>query len=258
MKKTALVTGATSGIGLATARLLAADGFHLIVTGRRAERLKELKKELKDDHPEIKVHVLSFDIKDRHSCEAALGALPESYRRIDVLVNNAGLASDLVKFQEGDFSNWDTVIDTNIKGLIYVSRLVTAIMLEQGGGHIVNIGSIAGTEPYAEGNVYCATKHAVHGFSKALRIDLLGTNVKVTEVRPGKVDTEFSLVRFHGDREKADSAYEGYTALSGEDVARAVLWAVSQPEHVNIDEIVITPAAQANSYYLKREPSCAQ
>lgn len=253
MKKVALITGATSGIGNATAKLFADNGYNLIVTGRRAERLKELKSELKAKYTGIKVHTLSFDVKDRDSCSACLGSLPEDFRRIDVLVNNAGLASELVKFQDGSISNWDTVIDTNIKGVIYITKIVADIMVVQGGGHIVNIGSVAGTEPYEGGNIYCATKFAIHGLSKTMRIDLLGTGVKVTEVRPGKTNTEFSLVRFGGDREEADRAYEGYQPLTGDDIAQSIFWAVSQPANVNIDEIVITPAAQANSYYIKKD-----
>lgn len=250
MGKVALITGATAGIGKATAKLFAGAGYDLIVTGRRAERLKELKKEICGNREGTQVHTLCFDIKDRRSCEAAMGALPEKFRSIDVLVNNAGVASDLIKFQDGDISNWDSVIDTNVKGLIYITRIVAEGMVERGGGHIVNVGSVAGTEPYAEGNIYCATKYAVHGLTKSIRIDLLGTGVKVTEIRPGKVLTEFSLVRFRGNTEEARRAYEGFTPLSGEDVAGTILWAVNQPANVNIDEIVLTPLAQANSYYI--------
>lgn len=251
MKKVVMVTGATSGIGAATARLFAENGYNLLITGRRVGRLKDLKQELKAKHPGINVHPLSFDVKDRRGVEAALSSLPEEFRRIDVLVNNAGKASDMVKIQSGDLHNWDDVIDTNIKGLVYVTRLVSEQMAANGGGHIVNIGSIAGTEPYECGNIYCATKHAVHALSQSMRIDLLGTGIKVTEVRPGKVETEFSLVRFRGDEEMARRTYEGYEPLTGEDIAQTIFWAVSQPDHVNIDEIVVTPKAQANSYYLK-------
>lgn len=251
MAKTALITGATSGIGLATAKLFASAGYNLIIMGRRAERLKALKKEIKEKH-DVKILVLSFDIKDRKSCEAAIESLPEFYRGVDVLVNNAGMASDLVKFQDGDPSNWDASISTNLNGLLYISRCVAKIMVANGSGHIVNIGSIAGIEPYEGGNAYVAAKHAVHGLTKSMRIDLLGTGVKVTEIRPGKVNTEFSLVRFHGDREAADKTYEGYTPLVGEDVAQAILWSVEQPPHVNIDEIALTPVAQASSYYLHK------
>ena len=211
-----------------------------------------MKKEMKARYDE-KMKVVTVEIKNCKSCKAALASLPEFWRQIDVRVNNAGMASDLVKLQNGDLMNWDVPIDTNIKGLMYVSRIVSGMMIEQGGGNIVNIGSVAGTEPYEAGNIYVATKHAVHGLSKAMRIDLLGTGVKVTEIRPGKVNTEFSLVRFHGDRAAADRAYEGYMPLSGDDVAAAVVWSVSQPAHVNIDEVVLTPAAQANSYFQKKE-----
>lgn len=248
-----MITGATSGIGEATARLFASQGeFDLIIAGRRADRLKALKEELKSAYG-TKIHVMSFDVRDYKSAAAALDAIAERYRCIDVLVNNAGRATDLVKFQEGDIRNWDEVIDINLKGFIYMARLISERMVRQGGGHIVNLGSIAGTEAYEAGNVYCATKHAVHALSRGMRIDLLGTGVKVTEIRPGKVETEFSLVRFHGDESAAGKVYEGIRPLRGEDIAQAILWAVTQPPHVNIDEIVVTPASQANSYYNKKE-----
>lgn len=252
MKQTVLVTGATSGIGAATARVFAEEGYKVIITGRRAERLRHLKAELHEEF-NADVHVLSFDIKDYRSCEAALSTLPEEFREIDILVNNAGLASDFVKFHEGDIRNWDEVIDTNVKGLIYMTKYLSKQMIERKSGHIVNIGSIAGTEPYEFGNIYSATKHAVHAISRSLRIDFLGTGIKVTEIRPGKVSTEFSLVRYHGDKEKADKVYEGFEPLKGEDVAETIMWAVTQPRHVSIDEVVITPQAQANSYYITKE-----
>lgn len=249
--KVALITGATSGIGAATAGLFASEGYNLIITGRRADRLKAFKQALKEKYG-IKVHVLNFDVKDKATGKAALEALPEDMRNIDVLVNNAGFASEMVKFQEGNLQNWDDVIDTNLKGMIYISRLVVDGMIKRGSGHIVNIGSVAGTEPYASGNIYSVSKHAVHGLSKSMRIDLLGTGVKVSEIRPGKVKTEFSLVRYKWDREAADKCYAGFQPLSGEDVAQAVLWVVNQPLNVNIDEIVLTPLAQANSYYIDK------
>jgi NADP-dependent 3-hydroxy acid dehydrogenase YdfG len=252
MKQVALITGSTSGIGADTARLFASKGYDLIITGRRAERLKELKKELEEDHG-ASVHVLNFDLKDRHTGKAALGALPAPFCNIDILVNNAGFASDMVKFQDGDLQNWDEVIDTNIKGMIYVTRHVLPGMIRRGTGHVVNIGSVAGTEPYAFGNIYAATKHAVHGLTRSLRIDLLGTGVKVTEIRPGKVETEFSLVRYKGDREAAAKVYEGYTPLCGDDIAQAVFWVVNQPANVNIDEVVLTPLSQANTYYVIKD-----
>ena len=253
MRKVAMITGATSGIGEATARVFAETGeYDLIITGRRADRLKALKTELQDKHG-IRVHVLSFDVRDYQRCSAVLESVKEEFRHIDVLVNNAGRATDMIKFQEGDVRNWDEVIDINIKGFIYMARLVSERMVQQGGGHIVNLGSIAGTEAYASGNVYCATKHAVHALSRSMRIDLLGTGVKVTEIRPGKVETEFSIIRFHGDKSEADKVYEGIRPLTGTDIARTILWAVSQPSHVNIDELVVTPISQANSYYNKKE-----
>ena len=248
-----MITGATSGIGEATARVFAeTKNYDLIITGRRADRLKNLKQELQEQYG-IKVHVLSYDVRDYQRCSAVLDSVKEEFRHIDVLVNNAGRATDMVKFQEGDIRNWDEVIDINIKGFIYMARLVSERMVQQGGGHIVNLGSIAGTEAYASGNVYCATKHAVHALSRSMRIDLLGTGVKVTEIRPGKVETEFSIIRFHGDKEAADKVYEGIRPLTGTDIARTILWAVSQPDHVNIDEVVVTPVSQANSYYNKKE-----
>lgn len=252
MKKTALITGATSGIGEATAHAFADEGYDLIITGRRSERLREFKKELEAKY-KVEVLAQSFDIRDRHQCEAALASLPESYRTIDVLVNNAGLASGLEHIDQGDTNDWDAMIDTNIKGLLYVTRIVSQMMVARGNGHIVNIGSIAGTQPYEKGNVYCASKHAVHALSQSMRIDLLNSGIRVTEIRPGMVETEFSLVRFHGETEQARNVYQGITPLSGDDVADAIVWAVSQPAHVNIDEIVLTPCQQANAYYTVRK-----
>ncbi len=251
MKRTVLITGATSGIGEATAHAFAEAGYDLLLTGRRSERLKALKREIEAERS-VAVTILCFDVRDRAATEAALGSLPEECRGVDVLINNAGLASGLEHIYKGDHSDWNAMIDTNIKGLLNVTRIVSQMMVERGGGHIVNIGSIAGTQPYENGNVYCATKHAVHGLSQAMRIDLLSHGVKVTEIRPGMVETEFSKVRFHGDEERAAAVYRGVEPLRGEDIAEAILWAVEQPRHVNIDEVVITPTAQANSYYVNR------
>lgn len=252
MAKTALVTGATSGIGEATSRLLGEEGFNLIITGRRAERLREFKRELESTY-NIEVQALCFDVRDRTQCEAALGSLPASFRHIDVLVNNAGLAAGLEHIDAGDPNDWDAMIDTNIKGLLYMTRKVSALMIEQSSGHIINIGSIAGTQTYENGAAYCASKHAVHALSQGMRIDMLAHGIKVTEIRPGMVETEFSLVRFHGNSDRAASVYKGVTPLSADDIAEAIVWAISQPPHVNIDEIVLTPVQQANVYYTVRK-----
>ncbi|MDR0907899.1 MAG: SDR family NAD(P)-dependent oxidoreductase [Rikenellaceae bacterium] len=251
-KRIALITGATSGIGEATARAFAAQGWDIIVTGRRAGRLKELKKELEASH-DIEVLALLFDIRDRHQIEASLGSLPERFRAVDILVNNAGLAAGLEHIDEGNSVDWEAMIDTNIKGLLYTTRLVSRVMIERGRGHIVNIGSIAGRQVYENGAVYCASKHAVNALSQGMRIDLVRHGIRVTEVRPGMVETEFSEVRFHGDTGRAAAVYEGVEPLSAEDIAEAVLWALTRPAHVNIDEIALTPQQQANAYYTYRK-----
>ncbi len=251
-KLNALVTGATSGIGEATARLFAARGWNVIITGRRAERLKGFKQELKAEYG-VDVLALPFDVRDYHQVAATLGTLPGKWRRIDILVNNAGLAAGLEHINEGDLPDWEAMIDTNIKGLLYVTRVVSNLMIECGSGHIVNIGSIAGKQVYENGAVYCATKHAVRALSEGMRVDLVRHGIKVTEIRPGMVETEFSEVRFHGDETRAAAVYEGVEPLTAEDIASAILWAVTQPAHVNIDEIAITPQQQANAYYTYRK-----
>lgn len=249
MKKTVLITGATSGIGEATARAYAAAGDNIIITGRRGDRLQALKAELKATYG-VEVCVAAFDIREQAMCEAAIEALPEKFRKIDVLVNNAGLAAGLEHLNEGNPADWNAMIDTNIKGLLYISRAVVNLMVQEGvRGHVVNIGSIAGTQVYENGNVYCATKHAVHALSQGMRIDFLRSGIRVTEIRPGMVETEFSIVRFHGDKERADGVYRGLQPLTGADIAEAVVWATSQPVHVHINEIVLTPTAQADSFY---------
>ena len=250
-KRTALITGATSGIGEASAHALAAAGWRVIVTGRRAERLKVLKEELKSAY-NVDVLTLAFDVRDSHQVAAALGTLPGAWREIDVLVNNAGLAAGLDPIDAGDVGDWEQMVDTNVKGLLYVTRIVAPSMVERGGGHIVNIGSIAGRQVYEKGAVYCATKHAVNALSQGMRTDLVRHGIRVTEIRPGMVDTEFSDVRFHGDEERAAAVYDGVEPLVAEDVAEAVLWAVTRPPHVNIDEIAITPQQQASAYYTHR------
>jgi len=248
----AFVTGATSGIGEATARALSAEGYDVVITGRRAERLRQLKAQLEAQYGND-VLPLAFDVRDRVQCETAVDTLPAKFARIAVLVNNAGLALGLDRIHEGQTSQWDQMIDTNIKGLLYITRKVAAKMVEARAGHIINIGSISGTQPYEKGGVYCATKSAVHALSQGMRIDLLPFGIKVTEIRPGMVDTEFSLVRFDGDGGAADEVYEGVTPMTGEDIAGAIVWALAQPAHVNIDEIVLTPVAQANAYYTFRK-----
>ena len=249
MSKVVLITGATSGIGRATARAFAKEGNRVIVTGRRAERLEALKAELEEEFG-AKVCVVSFDVRDEQVCNNLLSLLPEEFAEIDILVNNAGLASGLEHINEGASDDWNAMIDTNVKGLLYITRVVSNQMIARGkGGHIVNLGSTAGTQVYENGNVYCATKHAVHAISHGMRIDLLRHRIRVTEIRPGMVETEFSVVRFHGDKQRADGVYKGLKPLVGEDIAAAIVWATSQPEHVNIGEIVLTPTAQADSYY---------
>lgn len=249
--KTVFITGASSGIGEATAKAFAEEGYRLVITGRRHDRLKRVKNEMEADYG-AEVLVLSFDIRDRYQCEAAIESLPEEFSEIDILVNNAGLASGFEHIDEGDPADWDAMVDTNVKGLLYVTRVVSGKMIERGVGHIINIGSIAGTQPYPSGAVYSATKHAVHALSQSMRMDFLKDGIKVTEIRPGMTETEFSVVRFHGDKEAADNVYGGMTPLTGDDVAEAILWAVDQPSHVNIDEIMITPSQQANVYYTHR------
>jgi NADP-dependent 3-hydroxy acid dehydrogenase YdfG len=251
-RQIALITGATSGIGEATAHALAAAGWNVIITGRRAERLKELKEELKTAH-KVDVLTLAFDVCDPHQVSATLGSLAEKWRHIDLLVNNAGLAAGLEHLDEGDPRDWERMIDTNIKGLLWVTRIVAPQMVARGDGHIVNIGSIAGRQVYENGAVYCATKHAVNALSQGMRIDFLRHGVRVTEIRPGMVETEFSQVRFHGDTARAEAVYDGMEPLTAEDVAEAVVWAVNRPPHVNIDEILLTPRAQANAYYTFRK-----
>lgn len=251
--KTALITGASSGIGRAAACKLASLGYNLIITGRRTDRLQKLVDELEDKY-KVKVHALGFDIRDRTQCEAALGALPEHFRQIDVLINNAGLAAGLEPIDEGDTLDWDQMIDTNVKGLLYITRIVSQMMIAaERGGHIINLGSIAGVQTYANGAVYCASKHAVHALSEGMRIDFLKYGIKVTEIQPGMVETEFSLVRFHGDRKRADNVYKGVKPLSGEDIADIIGWVISLPPHININDLVVMPTQQANAFYTHRK-----
>lgn len=243
MQKIAFITGATSGIGEATARLFAENGVDIIIAGRREERLSILKKELEDQN--VRVRALCLDVRDETQVKTAIASLPDEWKNIDILVNNAGLAAGLGSIQEGDTDDWNRMIDTNIKGLLYVTRHISPKMAERKRGHIINIGSIAGKEVYANGNVYCATKHAVDALTKGMRIDLLPHNVRVTQICPGAVETEFSIVRFHGDKSRADKVYEGYENLVASDIAHCVWFAVSRPEHVNINDMLVMPTAQA-------------
>ena len=251
MKKIALITGATTGIGNATAHKLANNNYNLIITGRRKDLLDAVKKELGIKY-KCDVLTLNFDVRDPKQVEETIDNLSESWKKIDVLVNNAGLAAGLNPVQSGDLEDWDQMVDTNVKGLLYITRKVSPLMIENGHGHIINISSVAAKEVYENGNVYCATKHAVDALTKGMRIDLLKHNIKVTSIAPGAVDTEFSLVRFKGDSERAAKVYEGFTPLFAEDIAEAILFAVTRPAHVNINDMLIMPTAQANATTINR------
>ncbi len=241
--KTALITGATSGIGKATAELLAANGFNLIITGRRIERLQALKQQI-ESTGNCQVYVAAFDIRNLSEVENFTKSIPLEFAKIDVLVNNAGLASGLGFLHQGSIADWEQMIDTNVKGLLYITRLIAPVMEQNKSGHIVNIASIAGKEVYANGNVYCATKFAVDALNKAMRIELSHIPIRVTGIYPGAVETEFSIVRFKGDEEKAKKVYEGFDNLLAQDIADAVWYAISRPAHVNINELIIMPTAQ--------------
>lgn len=252
MQKTVLITGATSGIGEATAILLAKNNFRLIVTGRRKDRLVSFKEKIKNETG-AEVFLLNFDIRSRKETERAVESLPENWKNIDILINNAGLAAGLSRIDNGDVEDWEQMIDTNVKGLLHITRLVSAKMIERREGHIVNISSIAGRETYPMGNVYCATKHAVQALTKGMRIDFLKYGIKVSSVAPGAVDTEFSLVRFKGDEQRAKNVYEGFTPLYAQDIAETILFVVTRPKHVNIDDILVMPTDQGYSRDFNRE-----
>ncbi len=244
--KTVVITGATAGIGRETAVLFAKQGANLVLTGRRRSRLEALKEMLeRDDRIEVSIH--AFDISDRVSCEDFIGAIPEKFREIDILINNAGVGRGMDKLHEGNVDDWEEMIDTNVKGLLYVTRLIVPGMVERNTGHIVNVGSIAGQEVYPGGNIYCATKHAVHAISQALRMELVDTPIRVTEIAPGMVETEFSIVRFHGDKDRADSVYRGLDPLTGADIADLIIFSVTRPAHVQINEVIVMPTAQASA-----------
>jgi 3-hydroxy acid dehydrogenase / malonic semialdehyde reductase len=249
--KTALITGASSGIGEACAEAFAGLGARLILTARRRDHLEALGGRLLDAH-DTETLILQLDVRDVGIVTHLLGDLPPEWRAIDVLVNNAGLARGFHSLAEGDSRDWDEMIDTNVKGLLYVSRAILPGMIERGAGHVINIGSIAGSEPYPNGTVYCGTKAAVDAISRALRMDLVGTGIRVTNIQPGMVETQFSTVRFHGDAERAARVYRGVTPLTAADVADVVAFAATRPPHVNIDEIMLKPVAQASATLLAR------
>ncbi len=252
MTKIALITGATSGIGEATAIEFAKHNYNLIITGRRAGRLLELAKKLTDKY-DVQVQTLIFDVRVQASVIEAINSLPEEWKKITVLVNNAGLASGLDPIQNGDVDDWEKMIDTNVKGLLYVSKSIIPLMIANKKGHIVNISSIAGKEAYANGNVYCATKHAVEALTKSMRIDLLKEGIRVSSVSPGMVDTEFSQVRFHGDAKRAEEVYKGFEPLHAEDIAETIWFIASRPAHVNINDILIMPTVQASAVYVNKD-----
>ena len=252
MKKIICITGASSGFGEACARLFAENQYDLIITGRREERLQALKTSLEKKFG-VEVWVLQFDVQDRSAVDQAFRNLPERWRKIDVLLNNAGLALGRDNFDEASLDDWETMIDTNLKGLLYVSKAVLPLMIPQRSGHIINIGSTAGKQVYQKGNVYCATKHAVQAISESMRIDLLPYKIKVTVIHPGAAETEFSLVRLKQDAREAKKVYEGYEPLHAEDIANVVFYTASLPAHVCINELEITCLAQANAFYLFRE-----
>jgi len=250
MNKTILITGATSGIGKATAELLASLGFRLILTGRRKERLEEIKENL--SHL-AEIHILVFDVRDKNAIPKLISELPQEFKQIDVLINNAGNAYGMGSIHEGELEDWDNMIDINVKGLLYMTRAVSPQMVERKSGHIINIGSLAGVETYPNGTVYCASKHAVVAASEGMRKDLNPYGIKVSTVSPGLVETEFSEVRFHGDKERAASVYKGFAPLSAFDIAETIEFVVTRPDHVNIGDMLVLPSAQASSTMVKKD-----
>lgn len=248
------VTGASSGIGEACARAFAREGARLLLAARRMGRLEAAAAEIASETG-VPIHLLPLDVRDQAAVERAITGLPAEWRAIEILVNNAGLSRGLDKLHEGLLSDWEEMIDTNVKGLIYVTRDVLRGMVERGRGHIINIGSVAGHESYPGGNVYCATKAAVRALTAGLRMDTVGTPIRVSTVDPGMVDTEFSLVRFHGDAERAKKVYTGVKPLSGADVADVVVFIATRPAHVNVAEVLLLPEAQASATIVRRDPA---
>jgi len=250
--KTVFITGATAGIGKACALLFAEEGANIILSARRKELLDELSNNITEKYG---VQVLSFklDVRNLDEVKEKINSLPDNWKKIDVLINNAGLAKGFSKISEGDIEDWEAMIDTNVKGLLYVTRYILPLMIKHKEGHVINIGSIAGHQVYPYGNVYCATKFAVNSLSEAIRMDTLENNIRVTNIAPGLVETEFSEVRFNGDKDKAKNVYNGIEPLTGEDIADLVLFAATRKSHVNINEIVVTPTAQASVYQVYRK-----
>jgi 3-hydroxy acid dehydrogenase/malonic semialdehyde reductase len=246
ISKNVLVTGATSGIGKATALLLAKNGCNLVLCGRRSDLLQHVTAEIQHDY-HVNVHAIPLDVRDKATVFKAMESIPPALLPIDALINNAGLASGLSTIDEGDMDDWEQMIDTNLKGLLYVTKAVLPLLKKNGDGHIVNIGSIAGKEAYLNGNVYCATKAAVDQLSKGMRIDLAKIPVRVSALHPGAVETEFSIVRFHGDKDRAQKVYEGFENLVAGDCAEAIWFMLNRPQHVNINEMIIMPTAQPNA-----------
>ena len=252
MSKIALITGATAGIGEACAHVFARERYDLVLTGRRIDRLEKLSEQLRREY-NVEVIVTSFDVRDREITINKLEELPPEWKMVNVLVNNAGLSQGLDSIQNGNYDDWETMIDTNVKGLLYVTKVVSNWMISNGFGHIVNLGSIAGKEVYPNGNVYCASKYAVDALNKSMRIDLLPYGIKVTAVNPGAVETEFSEVRFKGDKERAKKVYDGFEPLVAMDIAETIWFAVSRPPHVNINELTVMPTAQATATNIVRK-----
>lgn len=250
--KTVCITGASAGIGEACAELFAENGYDLVVVARRLERLDELKSKLESSYG-IKVYPVELDVRNQQDVQSKLSSLPQEFSKIDILINNAGLAAGRNSIQDGSVEHWDRMIDTNVKGLLYVSKAIIPSMVKRNDGHIINIGSIAGKETYLNGNVYCASKHAVDSLTKAMREDLLQHNIKVTGICPGLAETEFSIVRYEGDKEKAKAVYDNMVPLLGKDIAEIILFAVNRPAHVCLNDVVVTPTCQANSFYVHRE-----
>jgi len=252
MNKIAFITGATAGIGEACAKKLAQLGFDLIISGRRKEKLDLLANEIKTQYQQ-EILPIELDVRQQEDVEKTILNLPEKWKKIDLLINNAGLAVGLSTVQEGNIDDWERMIDTNVKGLLYITRSVAPLMIERKNGHIINITSIAAKEVYPGGNVYCATKHAVDALTKGMRIDMLPYNIKVSSIAPGMVETEFSIVRFKGDKEKANQVYNGFTPLYAIDIAETVEFIISRPDHVTINDILIMPTAQASARDVKRD-----